>query len=525
MKKHLFPVFFSLATLISVAQAPAIKWQKSLGGSLADKANAIRQTSDGGYIIAGESGSNDGDVTGNKGGPDFWITKIDTAGVLVWQKSLGGASEDRANDIIQTSDGGYMAVGTSYSGVGGDITAVKGLYDFWVVKLTSTGTISWQKNMGGTNYEEAYAVQQTSDGGYIIVGDTKSNNFDLTGNNGNYDFWVVKIDGTGTILWQKNLGGSGIENAYAVQVTADGGYIVSGQTNSTNGDVTGNNGGKDYWVVKLSSTGTLEWQKCLGGTADEVSSSIKQTSDGGYIVGGKTTSNNGNVSGNNGAENAWLVKLNSTGAITWQKCYGGNAFDNANSVQQTNDGGYIFAGVASSNTLDVSGNHGSNDYWVVKVNSTGTIVWQKCFGGTSSETATNIQLTSDNGYVIAGRSVSSNGDLTNAKGGDDFWVVRLMGIPTQTTNTGLSDFKQEDEQFILYPNPTSGIFNLSVKDKSTSTFNLLVTDALGKVVYKESSPLGEFTCDLSAITVQGVYFLNVLNASGESLGVRKLIRD
>jgi len=325
----------------------------------------------------------------------------------------------------------------------------------------------------------------------------------------------------------KNLGGSGTENAYAVQQTSDGGYIVSGQTNSTNGDVSGNNGGVDVWVVKLSSIGAIQWQKCLGGTGSDISTSIKQTSDGGYIVGGKTGSNNGNVTGNNGAENAWLVKLTSTGTITWQKCYGGAVFDGANSVQQTNDGGYIFAGEASSNTLDVSGNHGSFDFWVVKVNASGAITWQKCLGGSSADIALGIQQTTDNGYIIGGRASSSNGDVTNPKSLDDFWIVKLVGVSTPTdpaSTVGIIENNDRDNNFFVFPNPSKGAITFVNNSLVHLNCTITLTDALARIVFEEKVSAAQTTFDVSVVG-KGIYFVNVYGNEGKKLSVKKIVID
>jgi hypothetical protein len=177
------------------------------------------------------------------------------------------------------------------------------------VKLNSSGDIEWQKCLGGTNWDVAYTIQQTSDGRFIVAGYTESNDGDVSGNHGNSDYWVVKLDSSGDILWQKCLGGTSWDFANSIQQTSDGGFIVAGYTESNDGDVSGNHGGSDAWVVKLNSSGDIEWQKCLGGTGDEYVNSIKQTSDGGFIVAGCTKSNDGDVLGNHGNDDSWVVKL------------------------------------------------------------------------------------------------------------------------------------------------------------------------------------------------------------------------
>ncbi len=345
---------------------PEIAWQRCLGGSGDDYAHSIQQTTDGGYIVAGWTLSDDGDVSGYHGGYDFWVVKLNSSGDIVWQKCLGGSGEDEAHSIQQTTDGGYIVAGVTASN-DGDVSGNRGDYDFWVVKLNSSGDIVWQKCLGGSNDDAAYSIQQITDGGYVVAGYTESNDGDVSGNHGYSDSWVVKLSSSGNIVWQKCLGGSRCDNAYSIQQTTDGGYIVAGCTESNDGDVSGNHGGYDFWVVKLNSSGNIVWQKCLGGSSYDEVCSIQQTADGGYIVAGGTLSNDGDVSGNHGSADFWVVKLNSSGDIVWQKCLGGSNDDAAYSIQQITDGGYVVAGYTESNDGDVSGNHGSADFWVVKL--------------------------------------------------------------------------------------------------------------------------------------------------------------
>ncbi|MGB3074225.1 MAG: hypothetical protein WBB36_02835, partial [Chitinophagales bacterium] len=197
----------------------------------------------------------------------------------------------------------------------------------------------------------------------------------------------LRAQSPSSIEWQKCLGGSGYEIAKSVQQTSDGGFIVAGYTESTDGDISGNHGGSDYWVVKLDSHGVMEWQKCLGGSYYEFAHSVQQTTDKGFIVAGYSSSNDGDVSGNHGDYDYWIVKLDSTGTMEWQKCLGGSKYDAAHSIQQTSDGGFIVAGETGSTIGDVSGNHGSGDYWVVKLDGSGNIEWQKCLGGNDYDVA------------------------------------------------------------------------------------------------------------------------------------------
>src|SRR5690606_6923074 len=240
-----------------------IEWQKSLGGSSEDQAQSIKQTVDNGYVVAGFSSSNDGDVGGNQGNYDFWIVKLSPAGALQWQKSLGGSESDTAYDISQTDDGGYLVLGTS-SSIDGDVTGNHGFADYWLVKLNANGNMEYQNSYGGSGFDIALKIEATTDGGHILVGNSSSNDGDVTGHQGNGDYWIVKITQTGSLQWQKTLGGSEGDYGNSIRQAPEDGYIVAGSSYSNDGDVTGNHGSGDYWIVKLSQTGNLEWQKSLG---------------------------------------------------------------------------------------------------------------------------------------------------------------------------------------------------------------------------------------------------------------------
>ena len=435
----LFSLFGMIQAFSAMAQVPVIQWQKSLGGSGDDYANSVQQTADGGYIVAGYTSSNDGDVTGNHGGTDMWVVKLDNAGNVECQKRVGGSGDDVAKYVQQTMDAGYIIAGKTYSN-DGDVTGNHGNADAWVVKLDNAGNIQWQKTYGGNNNDAANSVQQLSDGGYILGCTAISeNNGDIIGSHGAAECWVVKISSTGVIEWSRCMGGLSYDYTHRVQQTTDGGFVMGGVTLSIEGDVSGNNGNVDYWVVKLDNIQEIEWQKPLGGTGTDVLTSVIQTTDGGYLTAGHVFSQDGDVAGSgfHGTfyNDYWVVKLNSVGAIEWKKALGGTGNDWAQSVQQTVDGGYIVFGFTTSNDDDVSGNNGYLDYWMVKLNSSGTIEWQKALGGTGQEGANSIefqadgahsiQQTTDTGYIVAGYSKSNDGDVSGNHGNFDYWVVKL----------------------------------------------------------------------------------------------------
>jgi hypothetical protein len=362
----------------------------------------------------------------------LFINAQQTAPDIQWEKSLGGSDDDEAMGTQQTYDGGYIVAGYTKS-TDGDITINHGGYDFFIVKLDATGSIQWKKTLGGTGDDYAYAIRQTNDSGYIVVGSSNSNDGDVTGNHGDYDFWVVKLDSAGNITWEKSFGGTGRDEATAVQQTTDSGYIVAGISWSNNGDVTGNHGMDDMWVIKLDANGNMQWEKSYGGGTDDAARSIEQTAEGGFIIGGFTNSKNGDAVGARGFWEYWIVKVDVVGNIQWQKSYGGQTADTDDSflhcIRQTTDGGYIISGESSGVDGDVTGNHGNFDFWILKLDGAGNIQWKKCCGGSSTD-GTNyscIQQTNDSGYVFAGGAGSDDGDVTGNHGGFDVWVVKIDG--------------------------------------------------------------------------------------------------
>lgn len=510
MKKTITLIAILLNFVDVQAQAPAIQWQKAFGGSMDDVAESIKVTPDGGYIVAGRSNSTDGDITGNHGGNDYWVVKFDATGAIQWQKSLGGSGDDIATDIQTTTDGGYIVAGRS-SSTNGDVTGNHGNSDYWIVKLDSTGVIQWQKCFGGSAGESAEFIQVTSDGGYIVTGRSFSHDGDLTFESiGGY--WIVKMDSGGTKQWQKSFGGGSDDTAQSIRSTPDGGYIVIGSSTSTNGDVTGNHGVADYWVVKMDSAGVKQWQKSLGGSNYDYAFDIQNTSDGGYILAGYSSSNNGDVTGNHGAQDFWIVKINNTGTLQWQKSLGGSSNEQAYSIQVTSDGGYVVGGYSRSNSGNVSGNHGgSYDFWLIRLDAVGVVLWQKSLGGNVGDYGYDIQITPDGGYIMTGYTLSNDGEVTENHGLSDFWVVKL--------GPDLSTTIFEKSTMVVYPNPVLDLLQIQTSNNATVT-KIRIVDINGRIVIEQPQ-------DSTSINVknlpQGIYFLEAY--SGEDKFTTKFVKD
>jgi PKD repeat protein len=424
--------------VIALNASPSIEWDTVIGGTSKDEAKAVIQTSDGEYIVAGYTESWSNIDYNYHGGGDAHIAKLKRNGTVRWQKCLGGNGQDFANAVLQTADGDYIVAGYTSSN-DGDVSGHHGDNDFWVIKLKSNGTIDWQKCLGGSGRDYANALIESSDGGYVVAGYTSSNDGNISGNHGSGDFWVAKLASNGTIVWSQCLGGSGDDQANAISQTSDGGFIVAGYTQSNDGDVSGNHGNNDFWVVKLKPDGTIDWRKCLGGSSYEYANAIIQVSDGGYVAVGRSDSNDGDAPRDNGCYDydSWIVKLSETGGIEWQKRLGGSSYDSASDIIETNDGGFIVAGETESSDRLVFGNHGQKDLWVVKLFGNGTIDWQRCLGGTYPDIANAMIQASDGGTVIAGSTMSADGDVSSKSENQwNIWIVKLRGNQQPPSSSG-----------------------------------------------------------------------------------------
>ena len=338
----------------------------TLGGAGDEYGQSVQQTQDGGFIVTGYTNSI------GAGNNDLFLTKFASNGTVSWTKTLGGVNRDIGFSVQQTQDGGFIVTG---------YTGIPGAFDVLLAKFFTDGTLSWAKTSGGISDDIGYSVQQTQDGGFIVTGYTGYGA-------GSNDVLLAKFTSTGTLSWEKTLGGTGSDIGYSVQETQDGGFIVTGSTSSFGA------GADDLLLAKFTSTGTLSWTKTVGGTGSDAGLSVQQTQDGGFIVTGYT------YSFGSGVNDFLLAKLTSTGSLSWAKTLGGPGADAGYGVQQTQDGGFIVTGWVTG-----FGN-GGYDVSLAKFNSSGGLSWAKILGGVGDDISYSIQKTQDGGFVVSGATNS-----------------------------------------------------------------------------------------------------------------------
>jgi uncharacterized protein (DUF1330 family) len=367
----------------------SVEWQATFGGESGDRAESVIETSDGGYLFAGETRSfaeEDGHA---------WVVKLDSHGHEEWSYSIGGERRDMANSVFETSDGGYLFAGSTWSFAGEHADAL-------LVKLTEDGDEEWRETVGGEWTDLANAVIETSDGGCLFAG--KSRSFSETG----IGAWIVKLNAEGAVEWSEAFHEKEWEGANAVVEGADGGYLLVG--GSQYGSV-GNQ--PDALIVKVDANGREEWRKLYGENEYASAMAVIATSDGGYLFAGNRSQES--LSGLFDEGGAWVVKLDPEGDTEWSRTFGGEYFkqDIANSVIEASDGGYLFAGNTRSFTDE------GVDAWIGKVSAGGNGKWRETFGDDGKDAADSVIRISDGGYLFAGQTESVGNAYWDA------WVVKL----------------------------------------------------------------------------------------------------
>ena len=390
----------TVVPLKTYSQCPEIIWEKNYGGPDSEVMTSITSLTNGNLILGGWSYSSSGDVSNNNGVSDFWVIKTDNNANLIWEKNFGTSDNDLLYSIINTSDnnillGGYT-LGLSTNGL--------------VVKIDQNGNILWEQN-----YKDVFiSCMIESLDGNILLGGSKYD-----------DYYLIKVDQTGNILWEKEYGGISKESFSSMVNTQNGNILIGGSSDSKSGDVSDNNGSQDYWALLIDQNGNILWENNYGGSESDGLTSITNTLDGNVILAGMSQSKSGDVSNNNGDWDFWVIKINQNGEIIWEKNYGGSDREWLSTTINTIDGNILLGGRSLSKSGDVSDNNGDSDFWVIKINQNGEIIWENNYGGSEKDFVSDLIMTEDGKILLGGTSSSKSGDVSNNNGTSDYWLVKL----------------------------------------------------------------------------------------------------
>ncbi len=438
-------LIFLFCGMTAFAQAPDTAWTKTIGGPYWDGANYIQQTSDGGFIIAGYSTVQSGSFA------DIYIVKTDEFGNTVWSHTLSGGGIDEGYCVQQTwPDGGYIIAGKA------------GNSDAYLIKLDADGNTLWTKTLGGSGWDDARSVQQTIDGGYILAGSTTSYGA------GEKDIYLIRTDSSGNQVWAKTFGGSGFDIGYSVQQTTDGGFIVAGSTYSF-GKIS-----SDMYLIRTDSVGNVIWSEIFGDSGFDAAFSVQQTDDGGFIFGGAAE-----FSSTNGTDFA-LLKTDSDGNVQWVKTYGSPVSELGYSVQVIQNSGYILAGGRTY--------PGNRDIYIVRTDTSGDTLWTQTYGGPEYENGYCVQHTADGGYIIAGTTQSYGA------GASDVYLIKLE------SDQGIEQENEGNQPVVAFqaisPNPFSSELHISFSIQEETIIGLSIFDLSGRLVDELSHtqlPAGDHT--------------------------------
>jgi hypothetical protein len=449
-----------------------ITFEKTIGGFYDDRGQSVAQTNDGGYIITGRIGGS------TLGSSHIWLIKTNEYGDTLWTKTLGGNTSKVGNSVIQSSDGGYVVVGSKYNG---------SYQDVYLIKTNSSGNTIWTRSFGGAYEDIGFSVEQTNDGGYIITG-SKGINSSI-----NCDVYLIKTDTGGNMIWDKTYGGPLIEQGDCVTQTSDSGYIIAGLTQSFGA------GYNDVYLIRTNKTGDTLWTKTYGGADYDEGHALVKTNDGGFLITGLATAGDG-------FGDVFIIKTTANGDTIWTKTYGGPNTEYGASVSKVLDGGYIITGTK----YKVGWGYG--DVYLIRIDANGDSLWSKTFGGTDDDYGSCIKQTNDGGFIITGTKYNyaiTNNDVylikTNANG-------QVMGV---------EDNIAQSNTFTLSPNPFSHFTQISF-GQTYGDIALEVYNIQGqRVTENHYAACNEITLHRNGLR-QGMYFLQ-LTLDGKRVETRKII--
>ncbi|MBU0487920.1 MAG: T9SS type A sorting domain-containing protein [Bacteroidetes bacterium] len=459
------------------AQGQMIKFQKAFGGGLWDEGHAVCQMSDNGYLIAGTTSS-----FGN-GNTDMVLYRLDSLGKALWIKSYGTTLNESAYGLIETRNKDFVFAGfTNGAGAGG--------YDFYIVRVDSLGDTLWTRTIGGADWDFAYSLAETPDSGIVVAGESYSFS------SGNSDMFVVKLSASGDSLWSKHYGGSGYECAYSIVADLDSNLLLAGSTTSFGA------GNEDVYLVKLKPDGDSLWTKTYGGEADDLANSCITYSGGGYAIAGITGSFGG------GMNDYWLLRTNESGDTLFTKTYGSYDNEEAYTVCETFEGGFVIAGSTNG--------PGYFDIYFFKSWSDGNWYYATSHGGIKEENAYCVKPTTDGGYIVVGVTNSFGSGFT------DIYVIKT----DQDGFTG--PFNDVEElpvvlgDFAVFPNPCSDYLRIKGIAEG-GLLNVRIFSVAGVLVYETNGQKSEAILDMSLIA-SGIYFIEISECSTEKIFRSKVIK-
>ena len=468
----------------ALAQAPDTLWTKTIGTDGSDDGNAVRQTADGGFIVAGWT------QRPGAGQTDMILIRTNAGGDTLWTKAFGDSSLEIGYSLDLTSDGGYIMIGKTSP-------AVLSSADLLLVRTDANGAPMWTRTYGTESGNDiGRSVLQTSDSGFVLVGSTTS--FGA----GQSDVWLIRTNANGDTLWSKTYGGSNIEEATSIDRTSDGGFIISAYTLSFGA------GNVDGWLIRTDAYGDTLWTRTYGGTRPDFPRAVQQTSGGGFIMTGETLAD-----GQTGFD-VWLVRTDANGDTLWTKRYGEGSDDKGSSVRQTSDGGFIIAG-----EYRVPPFGAIPDVWLIRTDADGDTLWTKILGGSGFDQAFSVQQTSDGGYIAVGRTTSFGA------GGSDPLLIRVSPENPTGIDVQASTVPGQFQLLQNYPNPFNPKTIIHYQLSTDSYVSLSVYDLLGRevaVLVNEKKAPGSYDVDFDASGLASGVYLYRLTA-GQSFQTRQMV--
>ncbi len=456
MKKYIL-VISALSLLFSqfsFSQSPSLQWIKCFHPARSNWSWSLLPNSDDNFTIGGYVDCDT--LVCNYGIQDMIIFNSDSSGNIVWENCLGGSSQDEMYSLLPCNNGYLFSGVTNSNDI--NVTGNHGQMDSWIGKTDSTGNLLWERCIGGTsNLDIIHMSALTNNGGYILAGESQSIDGDLLGVNLlGLNAWLIKLDSLGVVEWQLAPGGTNGDGFYSVIQCADSGYLAIGYTTSNDSIVTGNHGSQDGWVVKINHAGNIIWQKCFGGSNDESLNSGIQTLNGDFILTGWTYSNDGDVSGNHGNSDLWILKIDSLGNILYSNCRGGSSWESGRNIIKLNNETVLVSGSAYADGGDVLGTHGDDDGWILNFDESGNLIWQKCVGGSQLDLISDLDQLPNGEILFSGYSGSYDDDMDcNQQGFVSIFVGKLsdltMGItmPTSSTPFQISNVENSINTFLV----------------------------------------------------------------------------